>query len=131
MTNYEKLCDTIGIFAEWIYTVQQFGNFYVCGKQPLQENAHLFKERRTAKVKKAEKLYPIFTAEKQIELIELIAYYFSFSCYKSLNNNDYVIGADAYFFNKTTDFTEALAGLTLQLVEAGELNKEEVRKVLE
>lgn len=133
MTNYEKLCEAIGIFTEWVYTVYQFGNVYVCGKQALQENAHLFKERRTAKVKKAEKLYPIFTAEKQIELIKLLIKDFTFNCEQNRINSEFVVSseADISFYATSYDFSGALAGIVLQLIEAGELDKDEVRRILE
>ena len=136
MENYTKLCESVGIKVKMLCDCE-YRNLYLYRISYGNDVCEYADENTKISCIECEKgqcnipYYPDFTAEKQIELIKLISKDFSFNCYFSLSNNNYVVGADAYFFNKTCDFSEALAGLALQLVEAGELDKEEVRKVLE
>lgn len=88
------------------------------------------------------KIYPAFTAEKQLELIKLISTNRIGKDYKILE-----IGRDEidnlYYFSLTNkedkcqstyvsnkDFTQALAQLIIELMKAGELDKEKINEVL-
>lgn len=72
MSEITKLYENAGIKSEWRYTVHQFCHFYEADKEDILRNKYLFKERKTARIKKAEKKYPPFTAEKQIAILMFI-----------------------------------------------------------
>lgn len=76
--------------------------------------------------------YPNFTAQKQIELIKLIADKGMISFYRmKIESAEYCANWRKHSLVYEKDFSEALASLALQLIETGELDKNEVRKVLE
>ena len=81
-----------------------------------------------------EERLPDFTAEKQIELIKLIGVIDSFTAdYSEIaprNDNEQWGCICLFKVSYNSIFSEALAGLVLQLIEEGELDKEEIRKVL-
>lgn len=70
-----------------------------------------------------------FTAEKQIKLIQLLSV--PFICEINLSPIGGTIISVDHYNEKNDNFEEALAGLTLQLIKAGELNKDEVKRILE
>lgn len=79
--------------------------------------------------------YPDFTAAKQLEIIKLICQLdeFSFQCYLIPGSNQWVmevleIGISTV---NNTDFAQSLAQLTTELMNAGELDKEKVKEILE
>lgn len=116
-TNYDKLCEAAGIQQQ--YNCRP--HIDLCCKLGLCSPAC------------AE--YPAFTAEKQIELIKILAKD------NRLNIAQLDLTGDMRYmvslgFKMEINFggesiEEALACLALQLLEAGELDKEEVRRVLE
>lgn len=123
MTNYEKLCEATGIkplLKRADFCKEGFSAGRHCDKPLACINcpSGIF-----------EKYYLRFTAEKQIELIKLISKenfvsnYVPKKEYWVLMTNDYA--------SHNNDFSEALAGLTLNLIEAGELDKDEIRRILE
>lgn len=80
--------------------------------------------------------YPDFTPKKQLEIIKLMA----------LANYEITIAIEEYctylfatpsimggdqITAEDTDFCQALAQLTIKMIKAGKLNKEEIRKVLQ
>lgn len=75
--------------------------------------------------------YPVFTAEKQLEIIKLIGkstdlHYFGYGM-SSLSES-----TDANIIEvEHKDFTQALAQLTTELMKAGELDKEKVKEILQ
>jgi|GEM_PF-6208612 len=114
--NYEKLCE-----AAWIK--QKLPCKTTCNAPLMQ----CFETKCNTK-------FPNFTAEKQIELIKLIIIDGTLAPMHLITEgreNKYIIGVHGDYHFSHADFSEALAGLALQLIEAGELDKEEVRKVLE
>lgn len=87
--------------------------------------------------------YPDFTTEKQLELIKLISINRIGKDYKILEIDRDEID-NLYYFSLTNkedkcqskyvsnkDFTQALAQLTTELMNAGELDKEKVKEILE
>ena len=131
MNNYEKLCKIVGINNKWQYLVVDYCN---------SENPeHLFEKNEFIDfIKKSGEEWLLlsclkkknyFTAEKQIELIELLSVPFICAINSSPIGST-IISVDDY--SETNDnFEEALAGLTLQLINAGELDKDEVKRILE
>lgn len=99
MTNYERLCEAVGIKPQ----------LYETPGREYDADGNLSSWY-------AEKIYPDFTTEKQNELIKLIA--------KMPNGYKMEIN----YGGETLE--EALAGLTLKLVETGEIDKNEVRRIL-
>lgn len=88
-------------------------------------------------------LFPDFTAEKQLELIKLISTNRIGKDYKILEIDRDEID-NLYYFSLTNkedkcqstyvsnkDFTQALAQLTIELMNAGELDKNKVKEILE
>ena len=55
MSEIEKMYENAGIKSKWRYIVHQFCHFYEADKEDILRNKHLFKERKTARIKKAEK----------------------------------------------------------------------------
>ena len=103
MTNYEKLCEAVGI------------------------------KQKPQLTKLGDKIYtyPDFTAKKQIELIKLIGLQGNINIVKHDYNGLWSI--TTHYKNgmsENENFSETLVNLVLQLIEAGELNNEKVRKVL-
>lgn len=86
-------------------------------------------------------VYPPFTAEKQLEVIKLIIVLAERThCQLQVEKKDnvwimYIIGYDSDFEGPysvhSQDFTQALAQLTTKLINAGELDKEKVKGILE
>lgn len=85
--------------------------------------------------------YPPFTAEKQLELIKLISTNTIDTPYRNLSFDKDGIDGNWYFgFNVgekvnayraiNKDFTYALAQLTTELMNTGELDKEKVKEIL-
>lgn len=133
MTNYERLCEAAGIKERGgCYNKYVEEASMPCDCDTPCRNCSYY----------AEKL-PDFTAEKQIELIKLIADCKNTTplgiktdesgnihiyCYNTSN----IMDKNRTIYTKiNADFTEALAGLALQLIESWELNKDEVRRILE
>ena len=107
MSNYEKLCEAVGIDP--------------CAKCVSQILCCEIDDK-----------HPDFTAEKQIELIKLLMRKGSFAGFTSDTIlNSYVICFNLSINQENEDFSAALADLTLQLIKAGELDKDEVRRILE
>lgn len=78
--------------------------------------------------------YPEFTAEKQLELIKLIAKTYAFySLFDNTKSQEWRIGSVLSFDYKVKnkDFEQALAQLTTGLIKAGELDKSKVKEILE
>lgn len=79
-----------------------------------------------------ELFYPSFTAEKQLEIIKLIA---QESILKMLSmpiskSWEISVGPSGKY-GGNMDFTQAIAQLTTELMKLGELDKEKVKEVLE
>lgn len=82
------------------------------------------------------KKYPVFTPEKQIELIKLIAKSDNFQIEVAINQHECVIGVRYYLSNDkiwgcSKHFELALAETAVELLGLGELDKPEVRRILE
>lgn len=80
--------------------------------------------------------YPDFTAEKQLELIKLIGLCdYNISIYEKVKGAISIAAEPntfKYSYNATAqDFSKALAQLTTDLMNAGELDKEKVKEILE
>jgi len=82
--------------------------------------------------------YPDFTAEKQLEIIQLIVNKCNtLDIFKGFSkDSDFRIGAienwSEYKYNGCNpDFTQALAQLTTELMNSGELDKKKVKEILE
>ncbi len=74
--------------------------------------------------------YPDFTAEKQLEIIKLIAKdMIHIQPYPCENKDWWLNSCSAEGVH--TDFTQALAQLTTELMNAGELDKSKVKEILE
>lgn len=85
-----------------------------------------------------EKIYPEFTKEKQLNLIQLIGLKIDYMCYFDNDAKEWHICAEQrcnpVYWNYlcvNEDFAEALAELVSQLIEDKVLNKDEVKGVLE
>lgn len=81
--------------------------------------------------------YPDFTAEKQLEIIRLIGLERGFKIIPN-EGYDYILSEDTYAkyeLNKQgysmTDFPQALAQLTTELMKADKLDKEDINRILE
>ncbi len=86
--------------------------------------------------------FPTFTAEKQLEIIKLIGknkigqHYHTFEMEQDeITNVYYLTFRDKEFSSKdicisNSDFTQALAQLTTELMMAGEFDKEKVKEIL-
>lgn len=80
--------------------------------------------------------YPYFTAEKQLELIKLIAL-FDFEISIDIDKESTYLFATPNTLRgeqisvENDDFTQALAQLTTELMKAGELDKEKVKELLQ
>lgn len=72
--------------------------------------------------------YPPFTAEKQLELIKLIS---DFRLYAMEDGTYDIRGRYIEVTDTKGNFSQALAQLTTELMNAGELDKEKVKEVLE
>lgn len=81
--------------------------------------------------------YPDFTAEKQLEVIKLIATIREIQVYTIPYENEgnkyfvSVTDGNTHFTCVNRDFTQALAQLTTELMNAGELDKQKVKEILE
>lgn len=80
--------------------------------------------------------YPDFTAEKQLELIKLIGLGdYNISIYKKVEGTiSIAVEPNTYKYSYSSlaqDFSQALAQLTTELMNAGELDKEKVKEILE
>lgn len=78
--------------------------------------------------------YPDFTAEKQLEIIKLIVQNGTLNTLQMeyfIKEKDYKLSTYRKESNYNKDFTQALAQLTTELMNAGELDKEKVKEVLE
>lgn len=107
MNNYEKLCEVVGINPIFI------------PKKVIKDGLQLKEMTNT------------FTAEKQLEFIKLIIDTTIQTIEIDKPGNYYNVQTMEYDITLETEFSEALAGLVLQLIKAGELNKDEVKRILE
>lgn len=74
-------------------------------------------------------IHPDFTAEKQIEIIKLLNDTRDFHCVNNALSALTEDGDEIEVHGK--DFTQALAQLTTELMNAGELDKQKVKEILE
>lgn len=74
----EQFFKVFGIESKWQYKVQQFCHFYYCDKKAILENAYLFKERKTCKVKGVKKAYPEITDRRLLEMICIFSQHCNF-----------------------------------------------------
>lgn len=77
--------------------------------------------------------YPPFTAEKQIEIIKLIVQNGTLTTLQIeyfTKEKDYKLSTYQKAANYNKDFSEALAQLTTELMNTGELDKEKVKEIL-
>ena len=86
--------------------------------------------------KLTKRLYPAFTPEKQLELIKLIAKSDNFQIEVAANQHEYVIGVRYYLSNDkiwgcSKHLELALAETAVELLQLGELDKPDVRRILE
>ena len=82
---------------------------------------------------KVEYFCPAFTPAKQLELIKLLS---DFRCFQELDNSwvmthCYLQGVRFYRIKGSKDFSDTLAYLILYLIVENQLNKSEVKKILE
>ena len=129
MTNYEKLCEAVeiesidsGCCCKKDDSICIRGYIVDASCPENCTNCEYF-ERHSM-------LLPLFTAEKQIELIKLLMNAGCFTGYTYKTEAKQYILSYALKNCHNENFSEALAGLVLQLIEAGELDKDKVRKVL-
>lgn len=116
MNNIEEMMKTAGIQKQWVeYSREDIEGCIQLGKKAI---------------------YPDFTAEKQLELIMLIGLERGFKIIPN-EGYDYMLSEDTYAkyeLNKQgysmTDFPQALAQLTTELMKAGGLDKEKVKEIL-
>lgn len=85
---------------------------------------------------KSEKILhcPDFTAEKQLEIIKLIgANFVYFYYYSELDRHELTVELvdNRSIYGTAQDFAQALAQLTTELMNAGELDKSRVKDILE
>ena len=128
MSKYEQLCGAVGISKAGInqaLCVYGYGNNYrAC-----------FSEYKTADTCIGCKAnltpsYPNFTAEKQLRLVQLIVIKDSITLFNDLNGWSFTVSTrDVVGLGDT--FSEALASLTLQLIDSYKLYREEVKRILE
>lgn len=92
-------------------------------------------EKCTQKYKKRIEYYPDFTAEKQLEIIKVIAGNKDF--YINKIGSEWELSAltetnlEGILEEHNKDFPQALAQLTTELMNAGELDKKKVKEILE
>lgn len=89
---------------------------------------HIEEMMKTAGVSKV--FYRDFTAEKQIELIKLIAKTLIFFSAMYNHSGEYDLCING-ISGIQDDFTQALAQFTTELIKAGELDKQKVKEILE
>ena len=119
MTNYEKLCEILAI--KKLHECQTYDECPLGLSNPCD----------ICDCESYSLVFPDFTAKKQIEMIKLIADITQQTIEIDKTGNYYNVQTIEYSTPLETEFSEALAGLALQLVEAGELDKEEAKRILE
>lgn len=83
-----------------------------------------------------EDVYPVFTAEKQIYIIILIGQKYKFTTFSKIFSNNSVVyqcrikQPTLYRIAEDSNFAQALARLTTELMNAGELDKERIKEIL-
>lgn len=69
--------------------------------------------------------YPVFTAEKQLNILKTIP--LSIEIYET---GDYLITYDSTIKGESAEFDEALCQVLVALIEKGEWSKDEIKKIL-
>lgn len=113
MNHIEEMMKTAGIDKQWVeYSREDIKGCIQLGKKAI---------------------YPDFTAEKQLELIKLIGLQGNVCIAKRHygNCNWMITTHHKNGAGDNQDFTEALAQLTTELMNAGELDKEKVKEILQ
>ena len=118
MTNYiNEMMETAGVNKQWV----TYSREDIEGCIQLSQKGN----------------YPDFTAEKQLEIIKLIGKFKDFNCFFDNRSRRWFFSAGLElpvcfdFQEENTDFTQALAQLTTELMNAGKLDKEKVKEILE
>lgn len=81
----QEFFECYGVEQEWNYIVKHIGQTYVCGKEGILENKHLF-ERRNTYVCKVFKTYPQITSDKLLKIICILSKYIQTTNY----DEDYI-----------------------------------------
>lgn len=142
MTNYiEEMMRTAGVKPKYIYTVKGQSTTLRVEANWLIWKFKDRKKKSVFKVVKVNKYNPDFTAEKQLEIIKLMIVLAERTHSQlQIEKKDnvwimYIIGYDSDFEGtysvQSQDFTQALAQLTTELMNAGELDKTKVKEILE
>lgn len=78
-------------------------------------------------------IFPTFTAEKQLGIIKLIGLLGNVCLTKRMyhNNNWCITTHHKNGIGENQDFSQALAQLTINLLEAGESDKQQIKEILE
>lgn len=134
MSEVEKMFENADIKKEWLYTVKQFNQYYLAKRESIIQQAFLFNERKTAKITNARKLYPEFTAEKQLKIIGIITtisdLHISGNYMSSIAVNDSDV--DEYTVNDIEQFDERLAALVNKMwQDLTEAEKAQIKRILE
>lgn len=126
MTNYiEELMKAVGVetktesYCKWECEKPALETSPIC-----HDADCLFRKIRT--------FYPAFTPAKQLELIKLIR---DFNCFQGelnwvMTHND-INRVKSYRVEGCKDFTDTLANFILYLIVKKQLNKSEVKRILE
>ncbi len=117
MINYiEDMMKTAGVNTKTVCAELKKEGFY-CGTCPIINPTSCDKV-----------IYPDFTAEKQLEIIKLLNDTSDFHC---AHNNLSSLTEEGAIEVYNEDFSQALAQLTIELMNAGELDKSKVKEILE
>lgn len=148
MVNHiEQMMKVAGVKQKFRYIVLFFNNEYEARREDMPIYFKALK-KGDIKVKRVIKYYPPFTPAKQLELIKLICKSRNI-CELSIHLVPYGAGED-FWFQKVTYFKEqkcymdkepvlvaaskfenVLAELTIELIKSNELDKAEVKRILE
>lgn len=145
MNHIEEMMKTAGVRPKYYYditlqdTIKPEEKFPLrsCSKKEVISYCRDKDNYGYCKVNKTLKIFPKFTAEKQLEIIKLITELTEIHIYTipyANEGNKYFVGVtdgNAHLTRLNQDFAQALAQLTTELMKAGELDKEKVKEILE
>lgn len=144
MSNYiSTLMKTAGVEPKYYYdvmlqdTIKSEEKFPLrsCTKKEVTSYCRDKKYYGYCKVNKVIKIFPPFTAEKQLEIIKLIANDSIPRDFcirgKQYSGGKYALFQSNYYYSAEDNFSQALAQLTTKLMKAGGLDKSKVKEILE
>ena len=132
MTNHiEQLMKTAGVKPVIRYYLYFINEEMEITKEALIQCAKAF--TNLGKITRVTRECPVFTPEKQLELIKLVS---NFNCFQDELNNwvmtHYNINlVRSYRVEANKDFSDSLANFILYLIFTDQLDKSEVRRILE